>query len=124
MGALFGALGGSMGGRKAWEGTGAFLARVSSVLAVACGPRHSAQNIAFHELGRQAVMADPDWHGGRYFEQGNYPHRGLGVARMAGHITHFSDAALPRQFGRRMQDRGLPAIFVGPEFHVASYLRL
>ena len=68
-----------------------------STLAIACSTRHSAQNIAFHELGRQAVMADPEWHNGRYFEKGTHPHRGLGVARMAAHITYLSDAALASQ---------------------------
>jgi homoserine O-acetyltransferase len=58
---------------------------VFSTLAIACSTRHSAQNIAFHELGRRAVMADPDRRGGRYFDEGVYPHRGLGVARMAAH---------------------------------------
>ena len=97
--------------------------RVFSALAVACSTRHSAQNIAFHELGRQAVMADPDWRGGRYFEQGTDPHRGLGVARMAAHITYLSDAALHRKFGRRMQDRELPTFSFDADFQVESYLR-
>ncbi len=79
---LFCVVGGSMGGMQALQWTAAYPARVFSVLAVACSTRHSAQNIAFHELGRQAVMADPDWHSGRYFEKGTHPHRGLGVARM------------------------------------------
>ena len=91
--------------------------------AVACATRHSAQNIAFHELGRQAVMADPDWRGGRYFEDGTHPHRGLGVARMAAHITYLSDAALHRKFGRRMQDRDLPTFSFDADFQVESYLR-
>ncbi len=92
-------------------------------LAIACSTRHSAQNIAFHELGRQAVMADPEWHHGRYFEQGTHPHRGLGVARMAAHITYLSDAALHRKFGRRMQDRDLPTFSFDADFQVESYLR-
>jgi homoserine O-acetyltransferase len=93
---LFCVVGGSMGGMQALQWTAAYPKRVFSALAVACSTRHSAQNIAFHELGRQAVMADPDWHHGRYFEEGAYPHRGLGVARMAAHITYLSDAALHR----------------------------
>ena len=68
-------------------------------------------------------MADPDWHGGRYFEQGTDPHRGLGVARMAAHITYLSDAALHRKFGRRMQDRELPTFSFDADFQVESYLR-
>ena len=68
-------------------------------------------------------MADPDWHHGRYFEQGTHPHRGLGVARMAAHITYLSDAALHRKFGRRMQDRDLPTFSFDADFQVESYLR-
>ena len=68
-------------------------------------------------------MADPDWHRGRYFEQGTHPHRGLAVARMAGHITYLSDAALHRKFGRRMQDRELPTFSFDADFQVESYLR-
>jgi homoserine O-acetyltransferase len=115
--------GGSMGGMQALQWTAAFPKRVFSTLAIACSTRHSAQNIAFHELGRQAIMADPDWHGGRYFEEGTQPHRGLGVARMAGHITYLSDAALHRKFGRRMQDRDLPTFSFDADFQVESYLR-
>jgi len=120
---LFCVVGGSMGGMQALQWTAAYPKRVFSVLAVACSTRHSAQNIAFHELGRQAVMADPDWRHGRYFEQGSYPHRGLGVARMAAHITYLSDAALHRKFGRRMQDRDLPTFSFDADFQVESYLR-
>src|ERR1700687_2486178 len=115
--------GGSVGGMEAPRWAGAPPTRVFSALAVAGSTRHSAQNIAFHELGRQAVMADPDWHNGRYFEQGTHPHRGLGVARMAGHITYLSDAALHRKFGRRMQDRELPTFSFDADFQVESYLR-
>ena len=120
---LFCVVGGSMGGMQALQWTAAYPKRVFSALAVACSTRHSAQNIAFHELGRQAVMADPDWHHGRYFEQGTHPHRGLGVARMAAHITYLSDAALHRKFGRRMQDRELPTFSFDADFQVESYLR-
>jgi homoserine O-acetyltransferase len=120
---LFCVVGGSMGGMQALQWTAAFPERVFSTLAIACSTRHSAQNIAFHELGRQAVMADPDWHNGRYFEQGTQPHRGLGVARMAAHITYLSDAALHRKFGRRMQDRELPTFSFDADFQVESYLR-
>ena len=120
---LFCVVGGSMGGMQALQWTAAFPKRVFSTLAIACSTRHSAQNIAFHELGRQAVMADPDWHNGRYFEHGTHPHRGLGVARMAAHITYLSDAALHRKFGRRMQDRDLPTFSFDADFQVESYLR-
>jgi homoserine O-acetyltransferase len=120
---LFCVVGGSMGGMQALQWAAAFPDRVFSTLAVACSNRHSAQNIAFHELGRQAVMADPDWRHGRYFEEGTRPHRGLGVARMAAHITYLSDAALHRKFGRRMQDRDLPTFSFDADFQVESYLR-
>ncbi|MDB5619322.1 homoserine O-acetyltransferase [Tardiphaga sp.] len=120
---LFSVVGGSMGGMQTLQWTAAYPQRVFSALAVACSTRHSAQNIAFHELGRQAVMADPDWRGGRYFEEGTHPHRGLGVARMAAHITYLSDAALHRKFGRRMQDRELPTFSFDADFQVESYLR-
>ena len=99
---LFCVLGGSMGGMQVLQWATAFPQRVFSALPVATSTRHSAQNIAFHEVGRQAIMADPDWRGGRYFNEGVVPHRGLGVARMAGHITYLSDAALHRKFGRRL----------------------
>ena len=120
---LFAVVGGSMGGMQVLQWTVAYPQRVFSAFAIACAPRHSAQNIAFHELGRQAVMADPDWRGGRYFEDGAHPHRGLGVARMAAHITYLSDAALHRKFGRRMQDRDMPTFSFDADFQVESYLR-
>ena len=120
---LFCVVGGSMGGMQVLQWTAAYPGRVFSALPIACSTRHSAQNIAFHELGRQAVMADPDWRGGRYAEDGVNPHRGLAVARMAGHITYLSDAALHRKFGRRMQDRELPTFSFDADFQVESYLR-
>ncbi|ABD89805.1 homoserine O-acetyltransferase MetX [Rhodopseudomonas palustris] len=120
---LFCVVGGSMGGMQTLQWSVAYPKRVASALAIACSTRHSAQNIAFHELGRQAVMADPEWHHGRYYEEGSYPHRGLGVARMAAHITYLSDAALHRKFGRRMQDRELPTFSFDADFQVESYLR-
>ncbi|MGH6742101.1 MAG: homoserine O-acetyltransferase MetX, partial [Bradyrhizobium sp.] len=120
---LFCVVGGSMGGMQVLQWTVAYPERVFSALPTACSTRHSAQNIAFHELGRPAVMADPNWHQGRYVEQGTLPHRGLAVARMAAHITYLSDAALHRKFGRRMQDRDLPTFSFDADFQVESYLR-
>ncbi len=120
---LFCVLGGSMGGMQVLQWATAFPQRVFSALPVATSTRHSAQNIAFHEVGRQAIMADPDWRGGRYFSEGVVPHRGLGVARMAGHITYLSDAALHRKFGRRLQDRATPTFSFDADFEVESYLR-
>lgn len=120
---LFAVVGGSMGGMQVLQWTVAYPERVFSALAIACSTRHSAQNIAFHELGRQAVMADPEWREGRYYEQDRQPRRGLGVARMAAHITYLSDAALHRKFGRRLQDRVVPTFSFDADFEVESYLR-
>jgi homoserine O-acetyltransferase/O-succinyltransferase len=120
---LFAVLGGSMGGMQVLQWATAFPQRVFAALPIATSTRHSAQNIAFHEVGRQAIMADPDWRGGRYFNEGVVPHRGLGVARMAGHITYLSDAALHRKFGRRLQDRETPTFSFDADFEVESYLR-
>jgi len=116
--------GGSMGGMQALQWTAAYPKRVFSALAVACSTRHSAQNIAFHELGRQAVMADPDWHGGRYFEQGTYPHRGPRRRAMAGHITYLSDArpATASSAGG-CRTATLPTFSFDADFQVESYLR-
>jgi homoserine O-acetyltransferase len=96
---------------------------VFSALPLATATRHSAQNIAFHEVGRQAVMADPEWRGGRYFAEGANPRRGLAVARMGAHITYLSDAALHRKFGRKFQDRANPTFSFDADFEVESYLR-
>jgi homoserine O-acetyltransferase len=105
---LFTVAGGSMGGMAVLQWAASYPRRVFSALPIAASTRHSAQNIAFHEVGRQAVMADPDWRGGRYFAEGTNPRRGLAVARMGAHITYLSDAALHRKFGRRFQDRDNP----------------
>ncbi len=120
---LFSVLGGSMGGMQVLQWAASYPARVFSAMPVACATRHSAQNIAFHEVGRQAVMADPDWRHGRYFAEGTNPRRGLAVARMAAHITYMSDAALHRKFGRRLQDRETPTFSFDADFEVESYLR-
>ena len=102
---LFSVAGGSMGGMQVLQWAASYPERVFSALPIACATRHSAQNIAFHEVGRQAVMADPEWRGGRYLLEGTNPRRGLAVARMGAHITYLSDAALHRKFGRKFQDR-------------------
>ncbi|TIO12593.1 MAG: alpha/beta fold hydrolase, partial [Mesorhizobium sp.] len=102
---LFCVLGGSMGGMQVLQWAASYPERVFSALPIATGARHSSQNIAFHEVGRQAVMADPDWHGGKYLDFGRRPEKGLAVARMAAHITYLSGAALHRKFGRNLQDR-------------------
>ena len=91
---LFSVAGGSMGGMQVLQWAASYPERVFSALPIACATRHSAQNIAFHEVGRQAIMADPEWRGGRYLLEGANPRRGLAVARMGAHITYLSDAAL------------------------------
>ncbi len=90
---------------------------------VATAARHSSQNIAFHEVGRQAVMADPDWCKGRYLDEGKYPSKGLAVARMAAHITYLSDEALQRKFGRKLQARAAPTFSFDADFQIENYLR-
>ena len=120
---LFTVVGGSMGGMQVLEWAASYPQRVFSVLPIACSTRHSAQNIAFHEVGRQAVMADPEWRGGRYLIEGTNPRRGLAVARMGAHITYLSDAALHRKFGRKFQDRSNPTFSFDADFEVESYLR-
>jgi len=120
---LFSVAGGSMGGMQVLQWAASYPKRVFSALPIATATRHSAQNIAFHEVGRQAVMADPEWHGGRYFASGGNPRRGLAVARMGAHITYLSDAALHRKFGRKFQDRANPTFSFDADFQVESYLR-
>ena len=120
---LFLAVGGSMGGMQVLQWAASYPDRVFAAMPLATGARHSAQNIAFHEVGRQAVMADPDWQGGRYLEAGTRPDKGLAVARMGAHITYLSEAALHRKFGRRLQDRAAPTFTFDADFQIESYLR-
>jgi homoserine O-acetyltransferase len=120
---LFAVAGGSMGGMQVLQWAVSYPERVFAALPLAAATRHSAQNIAFHEVGRQAVMADPEWKNGRYFAAGTKPHRGLAVARMGAHITYLSDAALHRKFGRKFQDRANPTFSFDADFEVESYLR-
>ena len=120
---LFCVLGGSMGGMQVLEWASSYPERVFSALPIATGARHSSQNIAFHEVGRQAVMADPNWLGGKYLEQGKRPEKGLAVARMAAHITYLSEAALHRKFGRNLQDRTALTFGFDADFQIESYLR-
>lgn len=120
---LFCVIGGSMGGMQVLEWAASFPERVFSAIPIATAHRHSSQNIAFHEVGRQAVMADPDWRGGRYHDEGVRPRKGLGVARMAAHITYLSDAALHAKFGRKLQDRAAPTFSFDADFQIESYLR-
>lgn len=115
--------GGSMGAMQALQWAVSYPERVFAALPIAGAARHSAQNIAFHEVGRQAVMADPDWKNGVYYRDGSFPRRGLAVARMAAHITYLSDPALHRKFGRELQDRAALTFGFDADFQVESYLR-
>lgn len=123
IGRLHAVVGGSMGGMQALSFAANFPERVERVLAIATTARHSAQNIAFHEVGRQAIMADPSWHGGNYYAHGRSPDAGLAVARMAAHITYLSEAGLTDKFGRRLQDRSAKSFGFDADFQVESYLR-
>lgn len=116
-------LGGSMGGMQVLEWCVAFPQRVFAAVPIATAARHSAQNIAFHEVGRQAIMADSNWCGGRYFEEGKAPIKGLSVARMAAHITYMSQDNLAKKFGRGLQDREKISYGFDADFQIESYLR-
>jgi len=120
---LFAVFGGSMGGMQVLEWAAKYSSRVFAAIPIATAARHSAQNIAFHEVGRQAIMADPDWCGGDYLSHRKRPHRGLAVARMAAHITYLSQPALHRKFGRRLQERDAISYGFEADFQVESYLR-
>ena len=116
-------VGGSMGAMQALEWAHRYPSRVFAAVPIAGSYRHSAQNIAFHEVGRQAIMADPEWSHGNYLEEGRVPKRGLAVARMAAHITYLSETALHRKFGRKLQDRSALTYGFDADFQVESYLR-
>ena len=120
---LFCVVGGSMGGMQVLQWAVSYPERVYAAVPIAAAARHSAQNIAFHEVGRQAIMADPDWRGGNYYAFGVRPTRGLSVARMAAHITYLSEPALHRKFGRSLQDRTELSFGFDADFQVESYLR-
>lgn len=120
---LFLCIGGSMGGMQVLQWAALYPERVFAAMPIATGARHSAQNIAFHEVGRQAIMADPAWAEGRYLEAGTRPAKGLGVARMGAHITYLSEPALHRKFGRRFQGGSAPTFSFNADFQIESYLR-
>ncbi|MFM9828794.1 MAG: homoserine O-acetyltransferase [Sphingomonas sp.] len=126
--ALRAVVGGSMGGMQALSWAATFPERVRAAVVIAATARHTAQNIAFHEVGRQAVMADPRWAGGDYYASGAAPTAGLAVARMAAHITYLSETGLTEKFGRRLQSRpdspnGAKTFGFDADFQVESYLR-
>ncbi|MEQ1509116.1 MAG: homoserine O-acetyltransferase [Sphingopyxis sp.] len=125
---LHAVVGGSMGGMQALAWAAHYPQRVARALVIASAARHSAQNIAFHEVGRQAIMADPAWAEGDYDPAGSGPAKGLAVARMAAHITYLSEEGLTAKFGRRLQDRpdgqkGAKTFGFDADFQVESYLR-
>jgi len=120
---LFAVVGGSMGGMQALSWAATFPERIRAAVVIASAARHSAQNIAFHEVGRQAIMADPKWRGGAYYEAQDPPAAGLAVARMAAHITYLSEAGLTEKFGRRLQAREAKSFGFDADFQVESYLR-
>jgi len=124
---LFAVVGGSMGGMQVLEWASTYPEHVFAAVPIATAAYHSAQNIAFNEVGRQAVFADPDFAGGQYYANGRVPAAGLGVARMVAHITYLSEEALNRKFGRKLQGdailkQGNLALF-GDIFQVESYLQ-
>ena len=116
-------VGGSMGGMQALSLAANWPERIDKVLAIACTSAMPAQNIAFQEVGRQAIMADPAWQKGAYYGTGAAPDAGLSVARMAAHITYLSEASMHEKFGRRFQAGGEKAFGFDAEFQVESYLR-
>jgi homoserine O-acetyltransferase/O-succinyltransferase len=123
-------IGGSLGGMQALAWTYLFPRRLAHCVAIATAPKLSAQNIAFNEVARRAIVTDPDFHGGRFYDQGVVPKRGLQVARMIGHITYLSDDAMAERFGRTLRrhagDLALRSNYqftFDVEFEIESYLR-
>ena len=119
---LLSVAGGSMGAMQAIQWAVAYPEVVASAMPIAGTARHSAQQIAFNEVGRQAIMADPDWNGGNYYN-GKPPARGLAVARMVGHITYMSDDSMREKFGRRLREKEQVGYDFSVDFEVESYLR-
>ncbi|RCL03844.1 MAG: homoserine O-acetyltransferase [Candidatus Tokpelaia sp. JSC161] len=120
---LFSVIGGSMGGMQVLQWASAYKEKVFSAIILASSARHSAQNIAFGEIGRQAIMADPKWQGGRYIDTGETPSKGLAVARMTAHITYLSEGTLHRKFGRNLHERSEITFGFDADFQIESYLR-
>ncbi|MFK0086024.1 homoserine O-acetyltransferase [Pseudomonas sp. NPDC090755] len=116
-------IGGSLGGMQALQWTITYPDRVRHCLDIASAPKLSAQNIAFNEVARQAILTDPEFHGGSFQDQGVIPKRGLMLARMVGHITYLSDDSMGEKFGRELKSDKLNYDFHSVEFQVESYLR-
>ncbi len=120
---LFSVIGGSMGAMQVLQWAIDFPDKILNIIHIAGALKHSAQNIAFHEVGRQAIMSDPIWKNGKYFENNEVPERGLSVARMIAHITYLSENAMHRKFGRKLQSRDIISFGFDADFQVESYLR-
>ncbi|MBO6509321.1 MAG: homoserine O-acetyltransferase [Roseibium sp.] len=120
---LFAVIGGSMGGMQVLQWAASYPERVFAAVPIAAAARHTSQNIAFHEVGRQAIMADPNWRSGKYFTDDVRPTKGLAVARMAAHVTYMSDESLHQKFGRNLQDRDNLTFGFDADFQIESYLR-
>ncbi len=120
---LFAVVGGSMGAMQALQWTIDYPQKIQNVIHIAGALKHSAQNIAFHEVGRQAIMNDPNWNKGGYNKNNIIPERGLAVARMIAHITYLSDDAMHRKFGRKLQSRDIISFGFEADFQIESYLR-
>ena len=120
---LFCVIGGSMGGMQVLQFVSNFPNKAHTAIPIACTASHSAQNIAFNELGRQSIMADRNWQDGFYEEQNKQPDKGLAVARMAAHITYLSKAGLQEKFGRKLQERDDLKFSFDADFQIESYLR-
>mgnify|MGYP005672449055 FL=1 len=120
---LFSVIGGSMGAMQALQWVIDYPEKISNIIHIAGALKHSAQNIAFHEVGRQAIMNDPLWKKGEYFKDNERPERGLSVARMIAHITYLSEDAMHRKFGRKLQSRDIISFGFEADFQVESYLR-
>ena len=123
IGQLAAVLGGSLGGMQALSWSLRYPERLRHCIAIATAPNLSAQNIAFNEVARRAIVTDPDFHGGHYCAHGVVPKRGLRVARMIGHITYLSDDVMASKFGRLMKGETLAYSTQGIEFEIESYLR-
>ena len=120
---LISVIGGSMGGMQVLEWAASHSERIVSAIPIATSAKHTAQNIAFHELGRQAIMADSNWKSGDYREAELNPSKGLSIARMTAHVTYLSEASLSKKFGRRLQDKSDLGFGFDADFQIESYLR-
>ncbi|MCJ7610384.1 homoserine O-acetyltransferase [Candidatus Bathyarchaeota archaeon] len=115
-------VGGSMGGMQALQWMITYPERIRSAIPIATALKHTPQQIAFNEVGRQAIMADPNWRNGDYYDHSPPPDKGLAVARMIGHITYMSDTSMTEKFGRRLKENSDPSRF-DADFEVEGYLR-